>query len=399
VTVEEVGEFDIRHSFRQANKMVDALVKEGVQLASCNLKNIFVAPPASMRCCCVYQKCPVKDDLIKLRSNEKCPVKDDLLDPKSNEECPVENDLLEFTSEELSQFTSQFSPENLIGVTDLGKLYHGKLPIAYDQCKVLSYYERNYRTRRHDDELPRLEDELKFLQAPKIRGNPNLIKVVGYCRKEIVGVVYDINPLDTLKRHAMNLFIQESIEEIQHPNYFFGFASSDDFNWLQRVKTALALARLLAYLHDRNQSYLIHNFAPSHLVVDQLFCVSSIQNFNPFLFEFDMLVGGVLDTTTVNETDMRIGPYGYIDPFYSYNGPAAYTVKFDVYAFGVLLFNLTSKRALDKEKYTESSVCNLPCRRKECPIKDDLLDLDSKKNCSVKNALSRMIFLNSHQTS
>lgn len=34
-----------------------------------------------------------------------------------------------------------------------------------------------------------------------------------------------------------------------------------------------------------------------------------------------MLVGGVLDTTTVDETDMRIGPYGYIDPFYSYNGP------------------------------------------------------------------------------
>ncbi|KAG5625374.1 hypothetical protein H5410_010592 [Solanum commersonii] len=138
-------------------------------------------------CCCVYQKCPVKDDLIKLRSKEECPVKDDLLDPKSNEECPVENDLLEFTSEELSQFTSQFSPENLIGVTDLGKLYRGKLPIASDQCKVtkdvtvkilvedernycvrmptddsvlgkvLAYYERNYGTHRHDDELPRLE--------------------------------------------------------------------------------------------------------------------------------------------------------------------------------------------------------------------------------------------------
>ncbi|XP_015166100.1 lysM domain receptor-like kinase 3 [Solanum tuberosum] len=69
-----------------------------------------------------------------------------------------------------------------------------------------------------------------------------------------------------------------------------------------------------------------------------------------------MLVGGVLDTTTVDETDMRIGPYGYIDPFYSYNGPAAYTVKFDVYAFGVLLFNLTSKRALDKEKYTGTAI-------------------------------------------
>ncbi|KAH0727268.1 hypothetical protein KY284_003133 [Solanum tuberosum] len=273
-------------------------------------------------CCCVYQKFPVEDDLIKLRSKEECPVKDDLLDPKSNEECPVENDLLEFTSEEL--ISKDVTVKILV---EDERNYCVRMPTDDSVLgKVLAYYERNYGTRRHDDELPRLEDELKFLQAPKIRGNPNLIKVVGYCRKEIVGVVYDINPLDTLH----NMIFQ------------------DDFNWLQKVKTALALARLLAYLHDRNQSYLIRNFAPSHIVVDQ--------NFNPFLFEFGMLVGGVLDTTTVDETDMRIGPYGYIDPFYSYNGPAAYTVKFDVYAFGVLLLNLTSKRALDQEKYTGTTI-------------------------------------------
>ncbi|KAL3350335.1 hypothetical protein AABB24_023033 [Solanum stoloniferum] len=302
---------------------------------------------------CGREDCPVKIDHLNLRSKEVCLVKDGLFDPKSNEECPVENELLEFTSEELSRFTSQFSPENLIGVTDIGKLYRGKMPIASDQgkvdkdvtVKILVEYERNYRmlmptsdqvkglvddkndygNRIRDNELSRLEDELKFLQAPKIRGNPSLMKVVGYCCKEIVGVVYDINPLDTLH----NLIFQ------------------DDFNWLQRVKTSLALARLLAYLHDRNQSYLIRNLAPSHIVVDQ--------NFTPVLFEFGMLVGGVLGTT-VDESDMRIGPYGYIDPFYSYNGPAAYTVKFDVYAFGVLLFNLTSKRALDKEKYTGTEI-------------------------------------------
>ncbi|KAL3350342.1 hypothetical protein AABB24_023034 [Solanum stoloniferum] len=203
------------------------------------------------------------------------------------------------------------------------------MPIASDQdkvtkdvtVKILVDDERNYGFRIHDDELPRLEDELKFLQAPKIRGNPNLVKVVGYCRKEVVGVVYDINPLDTLH----NLIFQ------------------DDFNWLRRVKTALELARLLAYLHDRNQSYLIRNFAPSHIVVDQ--------NFTPVLFEFGMLVGGVLGTT-VDESDMRLGPFGYNDPFYAYYGPAAYNVKSDVYAFGISLYNLLSKRALDKEKYT-----------------------------------------------
>lgn len=35
---------------------------------------------------------------------------------------------------------------------------------------------------------------------------------------------------------------------------------------------------------------------------------------------------------------------------------AAYNVKYDVYAFGVLLFNLISKRALDQEKYKGSAI-------------------------------------------
>ncbi|KAL3350337.1 hypothetical protein AABB24_023033 [Solanum stoloniferum] len=102
---------------------------------------------------CGREDCPVKIDHLNLRSKEVCLVKDGLFDPKSNEECPVENELLEFTSEELSRFTSQFSPENLIGVTDIGKLYRGKMPIASDQgkvdkdvtVKILVEYERNYR--------------------------------------------------------------------------------------------------------------------------------------------------------------------------------------------------------------------------------------------------------------
>lgn len=48
----------------------------------------------------------------------------------------MENELLEFSSEELSHFTGQYSPENLIGVTDLGKLYRGKMPIVSNQGKV-----------------------------------------------------------------------------------------------------------------------------------------------------------------------------------------------------------------------------------------------------------------------
>lgn len=155
------------------------------------------------------------------------------------------------------------------------------------------------------------QDELKFLQAPRFRGNPNLVKVIGCCREgRTLGIVYDLNPQDTLHNfiirgaffsHIYSSFMQiqpyifsavksslclgsnqghsESFEQriCRHFQSFdtnnpitFCFACPDDFKWLQRVKTALALACLLNYLHDGNSSYMLRNFDPAHIAVDQV---------------------------------------------------------------------------------------------------------------------------------
>nr|XP_033509418.1 probable serine/threonine-protein kinase PBL3 [Nicotiana tomentosiformis] len=108
----------------------------------------------------------------------------------------------------------------------------------------------------------------------------------------------------------------------------------NDFKWLQRVKTALALACLLNYLHDGNSSYMLRNFDPAHIAVDQ--------NFTPILFEFGMLVGEGLDTK-INEEEYRVGTCGYIDPFVA--ECVKWSLKSDVYAFGIVLLSLMSKRA------------------------------------------------------
>ncbi|KAK6805565.1 hypothetical protein RDI58_003350 [Solanum bulbocastanum] len=145
--------------------------------------------------------------------------------------------------------------------------------------KIIGLDERVFKY-TGNDKLERFEYELKLLQAPRIKGNPNLVKVIGYCQEEeTLGIVYDLNPHDTLE----NLITRA------------------DFNWKQRVKTALTLARLLNYLHDRK--YLNRNFAPYHIVLDQ--------DFTPIMFEFGLLVGGVLGYT-INESDLRCAPYGYI---------------------------------------------------------------------------------------
>ncbi|KAK4739880.1 hypothetical protein R3W88_003577 [Solanum pinnatisectum] len=203
-----------------------------------------------------------------------------------------------FSHQSLKQFTSQFSFENLVAVTDLGKLYRGKMHIGSD-VKII-YDNKNVYHCTDDDTLERFENELKILQASRIRGNPNIAKVIGYCRREkTLGIVYDLNPHDTLE----NLITR------------------GDFNWMQRVKIALTLARLLNYLHDRK--YLIRNFAPYHIVVDQ--------DFTPIMYEFGLLVGGVL-LNTISASDFRLATL--MDP------------SFDVFACGILLVNLISRRVV-----------------------------------------------------
>lgn len=243
---------------------------------------------------------------------KKCPADDD------DEDFPVKDELHKLTSEDLSRFTTQFSPENLVGVTHLGKLYRGKMvidDITKDVAvKIIGLDERVFKY-TGNDKLERFEYELKFLQAPRIKGNPNLVKVIGYCEEEeTLGIVYDLNPHDTLE----NLITRA------------------DFNWMQRVKTALTLARLLNYLHDRK--YLIRNFAPYHIVVDQ--------DFTPIMFELGLLVGGVLGNT-INESDLRCAPYGYMDASIFEYGTDTFSVKSDVFAFGVLLLNFISKRVVE----------------------------------------------------
>lgn len=48
---------------------------------------------------------------------------------EEEEDFPVKDELHKLTSQDLSRFTAQFSPENLVGVTNLGKLYRGKMVI------------------------------------------------------------------------------------------------------------------------------------------------------------------------------------------------------------------------------------------------------------------------------
>ena len=49
-----------------------------------------------------------------------------------------------------------------------------------------------------------LQEEVKFWTNPTLRGYPNLVKLIGYTwERDAKGLVYDLNPLDTLDNVIM----------------------------------------------------------------------------------------------------------------------------------------------------------------------------------------------------
>ncbi|XP_022762394.1 probable serine/threonine-protein kinase PBL3 [Durio zibethinus] len=107
---------------------------------------------------------------------------------------------------------------------------------------------------------------MKFLQDPSVESHPGMVKLIGHCCQDttIYGAVYDINPEDTLQN----------------------IIDKDSFTWVQRMKVALGLARLLEFLHNRSSPYLVLNIDAAHPLLDQ--------DFNPMLIDFGLLKGGII---------------------------------------------------------------------------------------------------------
>ncbi|KAK3016265.1 hypothetical protein RJ639_006096 [Escallonia herrerae] len=185
---------------------------------------------------------------------------------QGSQEIMGDADILELTADKLRAYTNGFSQDNFLGNTQFGKLYRGKIPRASTEAEaqevtVKIWQDPTFYLVDENDKKSRLADELHFLKHPSVKTRGNLVKLIGYSRKgEPLGVVYDLNPLDTLH----NLI------------------TKDDFSWLQRIKAALGFADLLAFLHGCNHiPFMVRNIDAEHIMIDQV-C-------NPILLEVGML--------------------------------------------------------------------------------------------------------------
>ncbi|XP_038714031.1 probable serine/threonine-protein kinase PBL21 isoform X1 [Tripterygium wilfordii] len=226
-----------------------------------------------------------------------------------------------FKWNDLKMFTNNFSEKNFIDWTQFCKVYRGRT-LQGQEVTVKIWVPQDVYTTVGRENVVRLQQEVIFLS--RIRDHPYLVKLIGYCcdddDDDHIGVVYDLNSVDTLHK----------------------LIKQDSFTWQTRLNVALKFASVIEFLHSYEPKYFVCNIDAAHVMLDQ--------DSNPVLFDFAMLVGGIFGYTPPDISCKRrplCGSFGYIDPQYFDTG--IYTEWTDVFAFGVVLLMLISKRVWDRD--------------------------------------------------
>ncbi|XP_022880259.1 G-type lectin S-receptor-like serine/threonine-protein kinase SD1-1 isoform X2 [Olea europaea var. sylvestris] len=102
--------------------------------------------------------------------------------------------------------------------------------------------------------------------------------------------------------------------------------------WQKRFEVAMGISRGLLYLHQDSRLRIIHrDLKASNILLD---C-----DLNPKISDFGIARSFDEDLTEI-KTKRVIGTYGYMSPEYAVDGK--YSVKSDVFSFGVLLLEIVS---------------------------------------------------------
>ncbi|XVE72426.1 hypothetical protein DITRI_Ditri11bG0038600 [Diplodiscus trichospermus] len=205
---------------------------------------------------------------------------------------------VEFSYEELAQATDNFSMANKIGEGGFGAVYYANLRGEEAAIKKMD-----------------MQASKQFLTELKVLTHVdhlNLVHLIGYCVEGSLFLVYEYMENSNLSQHLQG-------------------SSREPLPWSTRVQIALDSARGLEYIHEHTVPVYMHrDIKSANILIDK--------NFRAKVADF-----GLAKLTEVGCASLptRIaGTFGYMPPEYVRFGKVS--PKTDVYAFGVVLYELIS---------------------------------------------------------
>ncbi|CAN6349330.1 unnamed protein product [Urochloa humidicola] len=216
-------------------------------------------------------------------------------------------DMLLLDLSTLRAATEDFAESKMLGKGGFGIVYKGVLPDGQEiAIKRLSQGSRQG--------IGELKSELVLVA--KLH-HKNLVRLIGVCLQEHEKIlVYEYMPnrsLDTI------LFDSERNREL---------------DWGKRFKIVSGIARGLQYLHEDSQLKIVHRDLKANNILLDL-------DYGPKISDFGLakIFGG---DQSKYVTRRVAGTYGYMAPEYAMRGQ--YSIKSDVFSFGVLVLEIVTGR-------------------------------------------------------
>uniref|UniRef100_A0A803M242 Uncharacterized protein n=1 Tax=Chenopodium quinoa TaxID=63459 RepID=A0A803M242_CHEQI len=241
----------------------------------------------------------------------------------------IQNVLEDFTTAEslvyefstLQAATNYFSDDQMLGGGGFGNVYKGTLPNGQDiAVKRLS--------RVSNQGMESFKNEAVLIAKLQ---HKNLVKLLGFClTREEKLLVYEYVPNKSL-------------------NYFlFDPKKQGELDWPTRYNIITGIARGILYLHEDSRPRIVHrDLKAANILLEE--------DMNPKIADFGLARIFKVEQTE-DDTNIVAGTYGYMAPEYAMNGQ--FSVKSDVYGFGVLVLEIVSGKKINS-KFHPSGVGDL----------------------------------------